>query len=88
MALSRSLHDALKEFAASLGDEDHNKPYALAAVRELRHAETDGLAEYENKASEILNGLFDLQRQHDPDAPSDRAVSDTGEGGDRVAVNK
>jgi hypothetical protein len=76
MALSSNLHNALIEFVGVLKDDDHNKPYAEAAVRELRHAETDGLAEYEDAAFGLMQGLFDLQRQHDANAPS---LKDTGE---------
>lgn len=81
MALSKNLHNALIEFEASLQDTDPNKPYVTGAVRELRHSETDGLAAYEDKASETLQSLFSLLRMHD-----EVSVADAGEGGDELAV--
>lgn len=83
MALSSNLHRALDEYCSALPEKDDNRQYVDAAIATLRHAEADGLAEYENAAARLLRELFDLKRMHDADAPS------VGEGsGDTVAVKK
>lgn len=87
MALSSTLHSALKEFAGTLDQEDDLYPLVVADVRTLRHAETDGLAEYENAAAQILRGHYQLLFQHQPENKP-QAMADDGKGGDGVAVKK
>jgi hypothetical protein len=90
MALSKNLHNALIEFVGSLKEDDPNAPYAEKAVTKLRHAETDGVGVYEDVAFQVLEGLFDLQRQNDPNAPSEhRAVglTDGGSGSEGMSTS-
>lgn len=84
MALSNSLHSALKEFAGTLDQEGDLYPLVVADIRKLRHAETDGLAEYENAAAEVLREKYELIAQQQ----ANKTAADAGEGGDAVAVKK